>query len=326
MIDVSVIVPIFNVELYVERCIRSLFTQTKTDGVEYIIVNDCTPDGSMAIVERLISEFNHLNVIVINNKTNQGIGATRCVGFSAANGEYIIYTDSDDWCEPTMIEDLYTKAKDSKADIVGCDYYLNYATQQKYIAQELSENPISNVNCLLSGRLHGSLCNKLVKHELYLNNNISITPNLNMWEDLVVSIMLFSCAGKVAHHPKAYLHYRQHEASLVHAVNDAKILGYVTAINIIDEFLHGRDFYNSTIEHLLIAKKTRVNYTVLSSYCGADKKKHAKLFPEIKPHIMSIDSMSFYKRLLLYFATNVSWLSVHRLIQLLRKIRNIGKK
>ena len=108
---VSVIVPIYGVEAYIERCAVSLFEQT-LDDIEYIFVNDCTPDESMKILSHVLSRYPHRTdqVVIINQPKNMGAAKAREVGIKAAKGEYIIHCDSDDWVDKDMYFLMYQEA------------------------------------------------------------------------------------------------------------------------------------------------------------------------------------------------------------------------
>ena len=122
--NISVIIPIYNVEKYVERCILSIMNQTYTESVECIVVNDCTPDNSMKIVERLVADYKGtIQFKLFHHEHNKGIAAVRNTGLYAASGDYILYIDSDDYCEPDMLEKMYAKAMEGNADVVIADYW-----------------------------------------------------------------------------------------------------------------------------------------------------------------------------------------------------------
>ena len=105
---VSVIVLIYKVEKYIERCARSLFCQTMQD-IEYVFVNDCTPDCSIQILQSVIDEYpqRKSDIKIISHEKNMGSGVARNTGLEVADGEYIIYCDGDDWVDPDMYEKLY---------------------------------------------------------------------------------------------------------------------------------------------------------------------------------------------------------------------------
>ena len=98
-IKVSVIVPIYEVERYIERCARSLFEQTMLSGIEFIFVDDCTPDYSIEILHNTLKEYpeREAQVTILTHSANKGLAAARKTGVRAARGEYISHCDSDDW-------------------------------------------------------------------------------------------------------------------------------------------------------------------------------------------------------------------------------------
>ena len=121
---VSVIVPVYNVEKYIGECARSLFAQT-LEEVEYIFVNDCTPDGSMEVVRKIMEEFPGRADAVkfVDKPRNQGLPAARKSGLELAEGVYIAHCDSDDWMEPDMLERMYREAEANDADGVVCGWF-----------------------------------------------------------------------------------------------------------------------------------------------------------------------------------------------------------
>ena len=119
---VSILVPIYNVENFISRCLESLFSQTYSN-IEYVFVNDCTPDNSMTILSDMLQKYpsRATMVKIINNPENQGIAIVRNTLLENATGEYILFVDSDDWIEKDMVENLVERATSTDADIVGCD-------------------------------------------------------------------------------------------------------------------------------------------------------------------------------------------------------------
>ena len=110
MPKVSVIIAVYGAEKYIEKCARSLFEQT-LDDIEYIFVDDCTPDKSMDILISVLSDYPNRNnqINIIHNLTNLGLGSTHTIGMKAATGDYLIHCDPDDWVEHNMYELLYNK-------------------------------------------------------------------------------------------------------------------------------------------------------------------------------------------------------------------------
>lgn len=118
-VAVSVVVPVYNVEKYIERCLDSLVRQKFGYEYEIIIVNDGTKDNSMTIADRFASEYDFIRIIT---QQNAGLSAARNTGLANARGEYIAFVDSDDFVSPFYISEMYTLAVKNNADIVQCRY------------------------------------------------------------------------------------------------------------------------------------------------------------------------------------------------------------
>ena len=123
MIKVSVIVPFYNVEKYIEKCLDSLINQT-LEEIEIILVNDGSQDGSFKIAKQFQERYT--NKIKYYEKPNGGLGDARNFGINYASGEYIAFLDSDDYVENTMFEKMYSKAVQEKSDMVECDFLWEY--------------------------------------------------------------------------------------------------------------------------------------------------------------------------------------------------------
>ena len=126
MPKVSVIVPVYGVEKYIERCDRSLFEQTLED-IEFIFVDDCTPDKSIEILKNVLEDYplRKKQVLIISHEKNMGLPIARQSGLKVASGDYIIHCDSDDWVDTTMYEKMYNKAIEDGSDVVVCDSLLS---------------------------------------------------------------------------------------------------------------------------------------------------------------------------------------------------------
>lgn len=214
MPKVSVIVPIYNVEKYIERCLRSLFEQT-LDDIEYIFVNDCTPDNSMTILEKVLEEYPHRinQVKIINHEQNQGQAGARTSGMKAMTGEYMIHCDPDDWVELNMYEIMYQKAIETNADIISCDICLVYNNSIQVISKKyFDEDPKESLKkCLYTP----SLNDKLIKTDIISQYNILPYKNINFGEDLNVVIRCFFYANRHFHlNISPYYYNKSNEESI----------------------------------------------------------------------------------------------------------------
>lgn len=210
---VSVIIPIFNVAKFIERCARSLFEQTFNE-TEFIFVDDCSPDASIDILNSLILEYPEKQhaVRIVKHEVNKGLPAARNTGLELAKGEYIFHCDSDDWLEKNAVELMYADAISTNADIVWCDWYLSFDKNSRYMSQSpIDAHQISPIDCIrmmLGGKLKYNVWNKLVRRSLYENNQILFPEGYSMGEDMTM-IKLFAFAGKISYLPKALYYYSQ---------------------------------------------------------------------------------------------------------------------
>ena len=203
---ISVIVPIYNAEKYLHRCIDSLLAQTFTD-FEILLIDDGSTDNSGKICDEYAAQDIRVRVF---HKENGGVSSARQLGIDKAKGEYSIHADPDDWVEPEMLYDLYHKALCDNADMVICDFYIDKQTGVEMCKQNIQECIPSNVfERLISQKLHGSCWNKLIRRECYKLYNVHFPSNIIRWEDLYVMCSLLMHPMKVCYLPKAYYHYDQ---------------------------------------------------------------------------------------------------------------------
>jgi glycosyltransferase involved in cell wall biosynthesis len=206
MPTISVIVPVYNAEKYLNRCLDSLLAQTYQD-FELLLVNDGSSDNSGIICERYAQRDERISVF---HQQNQGVAAARQRGIDMASGAYSIHVDPDDWVEPTMLEEIYAEAKASNADMVICDFLVEYSQKTQYASQRVRKcNAEYCLSRMMSGRIHGSLCNKLIRTELYKKYDIRFHEGINYCEDYLICVQLFLRGVKISYLPKAFYHYDQ---------------------------------------------------------------------------------------------------------------------
>lgn len=203
---ISVIVPIYNAEAFLERCVDSLLTQTHQD-FEVILVDDGSTDSSKMLCEQYARKDSRIRTI---SQSNRGVAMARQAGLDIAHGTYSIHTDPDDWVEPTMLEELYIKATDEAADMVVCDFMVDFADHSYQASQgiQICDSGYC-LNHMMLGGMHGSLCNKLIRTELYSKYNIRFFEGINYCEDYLTCVQLFLKKVKIAYIPKAFYHYDQ---------------------------------------------------------------------------------------------------------------------
>lgn len=211
MVKVSVCVPIYGVEKYIEQCAVSLFEQTY-DNIEYIFVNDCTPDKSIEVLKSVIEKYPERKgqVKIINHERNLGLAGARNTAVEKATGEYIAHVDSDDWIDTNYIQELVDVAVKNEADIVRCDVTKEYPDHSvvrhfKYYAdkERMLQLMVGELD-IVSHAIWGAI----YKTRLYKDNDIKAKVGVNHGEDYSVTPALTLCANKIHHVSKPYYHYR----------------------------------------------------------------------------------------------------------------------
>ncbi len=206
---ISVIIPVYNAEKTIERCVRSLFSQTM-DEIEYIFIDDSSPDKSFNILNEIIAEFPQRknNVKIIIHKENQGVAKARYDGIIAASGEYIIHCDPDDWIETDIYETLYEIAKLNESDIVYCNVILHKNDKQQIVYLKERKTPQDCISGYCkSGGFYFPLWNKIVKRDLIERYKIYPPSGINLGEDVNMMLRQLHFAKNVAFCSKALYHY-----------------------------------------------------------------------------------------------------------------------
>lgn len=220
-VDVSIIIPVYNVQEYLSECLDSVLNQT-IKNTEIIVVNDGSTDNSPQILAEYKIKFPELIII---NQENRGISETRNQGLNTATGEYIAFVDSDDFIEECMFERMYNAAKRENSDIVICNYILYNEKSQKqnsgkYIIEGNSqEGYIERTKSLerfLTNDIKAYVWNKLVKRELFTDHKISF-PDFKVCEDTPVVFLLLAHSKKIFSMNEPLYYYRQRESSLTKA-------------------------------------------------------------------------------------------------------------
>ena len=197
-IKVSILVPVYNVEKFIKRCVCSLFEQSYTN-LEYVFVNDCTPDDSWKILLEVIHHYPHVQkqVKLIQHECNKGLAAARKTALQHATGDYILNVDSDDYVAINMVERLAAEVLNQNADIVICDIYEITRKGKHYCHVCPSKIAKECLTRVLSGTLQAYLPNKLIRRDLYTKYRIFPIPKIDMLEDVCVMYRLLYFAQTI---------------------------------------------------------------------------------------------------------------------------------
>lgn len=214
-IKISIVVPVYNVEEYLEKCLDSLVNQTMKE-IEIIVVNDVSPDGSKDIMERYAKEYPEM-VRCVYQEVNQGQGIARNRGMDLAKGKYIMFVDSDDYVDITMCEKLYRVAYEKKCDVVCCEYN-ELKTDGRcneisgYATQVMGELNNEKRRVLLSSLSIQPVC-KLICKSILIDNEIYFPAHYRCGEDFAVIALLWIYARDVYEVKEALYYYRRNDES-----------------------------------------------------------------------------------------------------------------
>lgn len=239
---ISLIAPIYGVEKYIGKFAESVLGQTYQD-IQFIFVNDGTKDRSMDILNSLIKEkYSFLEPrIIIVNKENEGLPMARKTGLEHAEGEYILFADSDDWLETDAVEKVMAKAVETDADIVYFDlikeygHRTSYKRERDYTAAQ-KEDFIMN---MFNYKSFGYTVTKCFRRRLYEDNVIYI-PKLGMHEDIYLMSQIIFYAKSLAHLPEGLYHYRKDNPDSFCAQDRLK-RHVASTTNLLDLYEHYRD-------------------------------------------------------------------------------------
>ena len=204
-IAISVIVPIYNAENYLERSLDSLSKQTFQD-FEVLLINDGSKDSSAAICKKYCFRDQRFKFFT---KENGGSASARQMGMDNLCGRYCIICDADDWVEADMLEQLYKATNNEQVDMVIADFFINYDNgKQKIVShKEVDLKQESLVRGLLCQKIMGSTNNKLIRSELFKRFQITYLSGINMGEDLLVVLKLLQHPLSITYCEGAYYHY-----------------------------------------------------------------------------------------------------------------------
>lgn len=207
--EVSVIVPVYGVERYIRRCLDSLFGQTMGSRMEFIFIDDKSPDNSVSIIESAAQEYaiRDDQLIIIRHKENHGVGSSRQEGLEVARGEYIIHCDPDDWVDKEAYEELYREAKRGDFDMVICDYKEIFEDNRELIFVQKMESMTTEemMKGIASGALIGSTWNKLIRKDKALKEKFH--EKVSFCEDSLYMFSLLSTPLKISYIGKAFYNY-----------------------------------------------------------------------------------------------------------------------
>lgn len=270
---ISVIVPVYNVEEYLNICVESILSQTYKN-LEIILVDDGSTDNSGKICDKLMINDKRIKVI---HKNNGGLASARNAGLDICTGNYIGFVDSDDWIEKDMYEKLLNQGLKSNSDIICCGRILWFGERYKKELYTLDKPMIWNAKeaigrLLIWDAVDSSACDKLFNKSLFLNHRF---PEGRLHEDIFVMYKIFYEANSISHIGVPKYNYRQRIGGITRNKYTSKKLDMLDAIDQIDLFI--RNTYPDYIERLKAFATVNTNVVL---YPYRNDKTNFKLYKE----------------------------------------------
>lgn len=299
MIKVSIIIPVYNVEKYIHKCLETIIQQQFND-MEIIVINDGSTDNSLNIINKFAKIDKR---IVVINKENEGVSVARNIGIDVSQGEYVMFIDSDDWIEEGAIEIIYTSAIENKADIVYFDFY-NVVDQKMFLYNVHKEDDY--LSGVLSNKINAAIWNKMFKRSLF--ENIRFSSEISYGEDLLVHVALAINATSTFKIKGAYYYYLKRKSSITN-IRDKRIMSIKNSIYEIKRLLNNHGIYEKyseefeylcylhlTFYHLILSTKLtktsielfRYNTKIVCDVNEIEKNKYYKLLMQEKSTKMKI--------------------------------------
>lgn len=300
---VSIIVPFYNAEATIARCVHSLMRQT-SDDFEVIFVNDGSRDNSFAILNEVLVEYpKHIDRShVLYYTYRQGVAAAHRIGAAHASGEYIMRVDADDELIPNAIKLLTDTARREGADIVSGQFERIYPNKRKVVA---IDSRFPDINALPLIVDNYSMCNKIIRRSLLSDNDIEVYPEIDCWDDLTVTARALALSRRTATVDHVvYRYYINPSAKSVSKTNrDTQLRQHLLAALMLEQWFVSR-YPDNRYEPFLNRLKLIAKVKYLR---GKDKDIQAwkNTFPEVNGRIMGISGVKWYYRTAFWLVANL---------------------
>lgn len=298
---ISIIVAVYNAEKYLKRCIDSLLSQTFSD-FEVLLINDGSTDNSGAMCDEYAKNDSRFKAF---HRTNHGVGSTRHFGLNHATGEYTLHVDPDDWLDDITLQALYNTACSQQADMVIIDFMEEYPDKSTRNCQQPTNCETSQVLCdILSSKLQGGCCNKLIKRSCYADFDINFIEGLNWGEDTVTVVRLLQHPIRVSYCADTVYHYDFHSNanSYTRFVTPSILEQREKSVRILQEIVTEKPYRNYVMARLLTVAYLAIR---IDAY-PAQEFQHRYGILE-KEKIMHLVGHTFQEKLFVWIALNMGY-------------------
>ncbi|MGL5051891.1 MAG: glycosyltransferase family 2 protein [Fusobacteriaceae bacterium] len=314
-IDISIIVPVYNSEKFIQKCMMSIINQT-LKNIEIIVVNDGSTDNSFNILKEIKDER-----LILINKKNEGVSEARNTALKVAKGKYILNVDSDDFIDDNYCNDMYKRAEKDNLDILLSDIFDVKIKKTSTLKDlNISDDEIISgdeyLKIFFIDNFVGFNWNKLIKRELYVKNDITYNKNIAMMEDVLVLIRLLTNSKRIGKINKAYYHYVQHLTNVTSELKNTHLENINLMFEEAAKYLKGKTEVISLLW-------TRASYIKLGYILGLKEVSNSEISIFFKTIPEKIDKkviFSFKTKILLKIIKSFKFKFIVRAARILKKI------
>lgn len=318
MPEISIIVPIYNMQHLMRICIDSLLAQTFTD-FELLLIDDGSTDSSPTICDEYLGRDKRISVY---HKQNGGLSDARNFGIAHAKGKYCIFADPDDWVSPEGLDRLYARAEAEHADVTICDLYREDEYSCYYVEQRPTSLDHNSVLNDLGDKLGGFTWNKLIRTSLYATYNIAYPKGMYGCEDQFTMMSLMLHDVSIAYEPVAFYHYMYNPTSLSRHYDENTYKMDIDTLKMFDELLQGHSASKFVHQSKYNAILIRAFWYGRKQFTSKSFKKH---FFSYKNDIFAMP-LTLFIRSMLYLSCIGLYRPVNGFVLVLFKIKRLMKQ
>ena len=339
---VTVGIPMYNAEKYIEECLQSVLNQT-LKNIEVIVIDDCSTDNSLAIVKKMSQQFSDNEISFYYKKLKKNTGCSsfpRNEAINLAKGKYVYFLDSDDFLDETALEEFYNVAEEFNADVVHAEICFMFNDtepneklgnmQEGEFVQEVTPETfdvVKRVEDFIKMKYAWWAWNKLLRRDFIIKNKIKF-PTIRMFEDCFFTFQCVICAKNYVRVPFVNYHYRLRENSLSHSSFDSKHLReLLDVVTLFDTFMRNQEVFK---------KAPQYRYLVLNFFIQTYLKATSDHLFEMKDGTLTDIYDYFYKEVFsanleksaafsayLFTSLNIYKISVNRQAEEIFKLKNL---
>ena len=278
-ISVSILMPIYKVDQFLEKALISVFIQTYKN-IDYVFVIDGSPDNSLQVLKKTIANccIEPDRYEIITHENNEGIAKSRSDCIAMAKGDYIYFVDGDDWIDENAVEQMVSATKDGSIDIVGCDFMKEFQSGKTiYHRENYGDTCAENLHKCINYDIATVLWKLLVRKHLF--TFFTISP-INIGEDYIISIKLFYYANSFVYLNKAFYHYVQYNQNRLSFQSLRSINDHIKCVEEVECFIKEKGFFDDDIQKKILLRKFNIKSNFVLNNMLLDENAFNNTFPE----------------------------------------------